>query len=64
MEKLQTVFLLLFTTFMIAQVPSGVPVGMEELYLQNNASFQEFKVLKAKSTIGTGILNVAAQKIP
>ncbi|MEZ4858699.1 MAG: hypothetical protein R2781_07800 [Flavobacteriaceae bacterium] len=64
MKKLLTVVFLLIVFGLTAQVPSGVPAGMEELYLQNNAGFQEFKVLKAKSAIGTGILNIAAQKIP
>lgn len=64
MNKILKLFFFLCSFVLGAQVPSNVPAGMEELYLQNNAGFQEFKVLKTKSVIGAGILNIAAQKIP
>ncbi|MGF1556489.1 hypothetical protein [Paucihalobacter sp.] len=64
MKKLLTISCIFISVLLTAQIPGGVPEGLEELYLQNNAGFQEFKVLNAKSAIGTGIYNIAAQKIP
>ncbi len=64
MKKLLTISCLFISVLLTAQIPGGVPEGLEDLYLQNNAGFQEFKVLNAKSAIGTGIYNIAAQKIP
>lgn len=64
MKKFLSLIFFITHFVFVAQVPSGIPAGMEELYLQNNSGFQEFKVLKAKSTIGTGIFNIAAQHIP